>query len=731
MCIINFDFLFLFNIVSLLFSNNCQEMKFLIKSNNEEEQFTLENEYIPLSNNILKDINDNKITIPLTKVNDCIVFDWNNVETFESFLTITNFKNLITYLETGKVTKSTEFIQILQYFLIIKDTSYPMKFGLIKIKEEFIRDHIEKCKSFPLISKEVGKMLFYNLLKYYNFDFTVKKNKLSKATCYVDTFQDCIKENIKTTTDNMQYIIVTTFKVDQYSYFSNVNYFVNQEIESFKKYVKHVQKFVGDNSLNSINVKFIEDCYTKFGINSLVNKYIVGKIISPNLALLLQMVEIKHYLSRIAFINRNETMQHILEHKVTKVKITKYPWINQITLKDVLLFKNWDNVFLAGGAALHLYLGNKIEDINDFDLFIYGLSEIDAYEKVNQILSNYTSSIFIRSKYAITVIYNIKDLKKLVKIQIILRLYSSPEEILYGFDVDSCCIGCDMKSFLFTKRFNYSLNYMINTVDFDRMSPSYEYRLGKYSKKGFSIYIPDFEPNLVKHDVIEAVKRRLIVDEVMSKVFRNLKHAVLCSNSKSHVRNIYSKNSKRLQAWYGKNFSIVNFIKNYIKGIDLLLFNKYIRDIYYVSDYTDSKIEDINFCYRKFKNLRHKIYFNKNREVVFKKKNMYATDKVDNILSMKSESNIEINHELQWITKNPGEQYTNTFHKTVLENKNVWYEGLFYKTKRELYNLLQLDDYIRDLDEDDILILNIVAKITPTIKKQIDFPEISIPTITS
>jgi hypothetical protein len=44
---------------------------------------------------------------------------------------------------------------------------------------------------------------------------------------------------------------------------------------------------------------------------------------------------------------------------------------------------------------------------------------------------------------------------------------------------------------------------MINVVDFDRMSPSYESRLAKYMLRGFSIYIPDFDKKKIKKDNME------------------------------------------------------------------------------------------------------------------------------------------------------------------------------------------------------------------------------------
>eukprot|EP01038_Epipyxis_sp_PR26KG_P008038 gene8038-10893_t len=79
-------------------------------------------------------------------------------------------------------------------------------------------------------------------------------------------------------------------------------------------------------------------------------------------------------------------------------------------------------------------------------------------------------------------------------IQIIRRLYTCPAQIILGFDVDCCCILTTLDGELYiTERGAYSLNKGYNMLNFDRLSPSYEYRLAKYNKKrGFAIWIPLF-----------------------------------------------------------------------------------------------------------------------------------------------------------------------------------------------------------------------------------------------
>ena len=75
-------------------------------------------------------------------------------------------------------------------------------------------------------------------------------------------------------------------------------------------------------------------------------------------------------------------------------------------------------------------------------------------------------------------------------VQIVLRLYSSPAEILAGFDVDAPCCAYDGDRVWANPRAIVSMMRQSNTVDMTRRSPSYEVRLAKYSSRGFEIYIP-------------------------------------------------------------------------------------------------------------------------------------------------------------------------------------------------------------------------------------------------
>src|SRR6266516_4493985 len=88
------------------------------------------------------------------------------------------------------------------------------------------------------------------------------------------------------------------------------------------------------------------------------------------------------------------------------------------------------------------------------------------------------------------VILTLNELKTR-QIQIILRLYSSPSEILAGFDVDACAVGFNGSHVYSAPRAFVSLVTQTVSVDMTRRSPSYEIRLAKYAQRGFEIFVPD------------------------------------------------------------------------------------------------------------------------------------------------------------------------------------------------------------------------------------------------
>lgn len=83
-------------------------------------------------------------------------------------------------------------------------------------------------------------------------------------------------------------------------------------------------------------------------------------------------------------------------------------------------------------------------------------------------------------------------------VQVVLRLYSSAAEVLYGFDCDCCCCAYNGREVLLTPRCYLALERMANVVNPLHAWPnrsSYEFRLAKYALRGFSIAVPGLDRN--------------------------------------------------------------------------------------------------------------------------------------------------------------------------------------------------------------------------------------------
>ena len=131
---------------------------------------------------------------------------------------------------------------------------------------------------------------------------------------------------------------------------------------------------------------------------------------------------------------------------------------------------NADNVFMAGGSALATLLTVPATDVD--------------YFSTKEIRPDEIKSEF--NKFEVTPHLINFDYKR----QLIKRLYKVPHEIVHSFDIDCCAVLINRRGQIYgSKRFVYSLINGYNTVDFNYFSPSYEWRLIKYSNRGFSVYI--------------------------------------------------------------------------------------------------------------------------------------------------------------------------------------------------------------------------------------------------
>jgi len=154
--------------------------------------------------------------------------------------------------------------------------------------------------------------------------------------------------------------------------------------------------------------------------------------------------------------------------------------------------------------SLREYYHQHLAPASDVDLFIYGLNEEQALEKIKQIERNVKDSILhetttIRTKNAITIASQYPTRH----IQIVLRLYDSVSQIITGFDVDSACVAYDGKQVYAAPRAITAFITQCNTIDLTRRSPSYENRLSKYSHRGFEAHWPLLDRSRIDPTIFE------------------------------------------------------------------------------------------------------------------------------------------------------------------------------------------------------------------------------------
>ncbi|KAL4985434.1 hypothetical protein BDW68DRAFT_179718 [Aspergillus falconensis] len=182
---------------------------------------------------------------------------------------------------------------------------------------------------------------------------------------------------------------------------------------------------------------------------------------------------------------------------------------------------DWNNVVAAGSAVatsllpvpgeysdskrgLRQFYHEKFAPASDVDLFLYGLTEEQAIEKIKQIERCIRDSILtevstIRTKNAITIVSQYPTRH----VQIVLRRYKSIAEILTGFDVDCSCAAYDGSQVYLAPRAVGAYITQVNQVDLSRRSPSYENRLSKYSHRGFEVFWPDLDRSRIDPSIFE------------------------------------------------------------------------------------------------------------------------------------------------------------------------------------------------------------------------------------
>lgn len=166
------------------------------------------------------------------------------------------------------------------------------------------------------------------------------------------------------------------------------------------------------------------------------------------------------------------------------------------------VFENFDysNVLIAGG--IFSGLTRRRSTRSDVDLFIYGLDEEGAYQKLREIYEHVRNSsmqeirVYV-SKMSFTMLTSSGR-----KIQIILRRFNSIAHVLNSFDLGSSAVGYDGEKFLVSSLGLFAWTHSVNLINPRRFSPGYVVRLMKYLRRDFAIALHDVD----NEKIVESVK---------------------------------------------------------------------------------------------------------------------------------------------------------------------------------------------------------------------------------
>jgi hypothetical protein len=380
-------------------------------------------------------------------------------------------------------------------------------------------------------------------------------------------------------------------------------------------------------------------------------------------------------------------------------------------LIDVLCKLDMTNVAIAGGSIICYLTGDRIEDVDMFftaiDASLYSMNHANKTILGNinylreELYSLGLGLIIRRTSNAITLIIaeNHNDHKPnvILELQYILRIYNNVNEVLMGFDIDSCCFAYHDGKLITTKRGMFSLKYNVNCVDFTRLSPTYERRLVKYFERGFNIYIPlidkddvklfDLKKNKKQSSVNSGCKRGLsfimgrtnlhsgrLLDEVRPNEALFQRECDYVVGSKCYVvpngLNHFSikdglNNKVNIYAIMGKYYRPTN------DGLYALMSNEFISQIESILTTSNTnysfgamdKSKGYTSDCKRFCDL-HELYI-----IVDSYMEIHDLSIPEPITPLFS-----IPEKIQYTIKNPGKQLTSAFHKIILQEPHVWYD---------------------------------------------------------
>ena len=190
------------------------------------------------------------------------------------------------------------------------------------------------------------------------------------------------------------------------------------------------------------------------------------------------------------------------------------------------LLRAFPNLLLAGSAAAWV-VSRLLEPPSDWDLFVWGVDEAGASEIMRGMIERTKDEFkigktgravtFSRGEYDYAMIPFAK-----MSIQLVLRLYESPHQILGSFDLAPCKVGvrwdpeAEALEFLACPTCLVALEQRTFWINTDPWSETSLLRVFKYISKGFSALLPGSRPDALDPPDLKsrmnALRRRSLGD---------------------------------------------------------------------------------------------------------------------------------------------------------------------------------------------------------------------------
>jgi hypothetical protein len=157
--------------------------------------------------------------------------------------------------------------------------------------------------------------------------------------------------------------------------------------------------------------------------------------------------------------------------------------------------RQWFSPMQRGGGSGNAARRSPFADSEDVDLFIHGLSPEEATAKLRHVAEVVRQNagnapLVVRSAFAITLVPDFPSRR----VQIVLRPYASPLEVLLGFDLDAACFMYDGSVVRALPRGGRALRLGANVVGPAGAAARaafgtqrFERRLSKYGMRGFAV----------------------------------------------------------------------------------------------------------------------------------------------------------------------------------------------------------------------------------------------------